>query len=198
MNNNLKNIIAKTIKPALISACLVAASAAHAGMTLVGEQSNLAFITSKNSAVTEVSSFKTLTGDISDKGVAKVVIDLASVDTAIPLRDERMQTFLFETSKFTEATFTANVSSVLKEVKDSGSATATITGELSMHGQTVSIAFDVLALESKGGIVVTTTKPALVKAADFNLVSGVEKLRELAGLNAINPNVPTSFVLTFK
>ncbi len=198
MNNNIKSVVAKAIKPTLVSVCLLAAGAAHAGKSLIGDESSLSFITSKNSAVTEVHSFKTLTGKIDDKGMVKVSIDLASVDTAIPIRDERMQKFLFETTKFTQATFTADVAGVLKDVKKSGSAKASVSGELSLHGKSVPVSFDVLAVKTDDGILVSTLRPTLVKASDFDLVAGVEKLRELANLKSINPVVPTNFVLVFK
>jgi polyisoprenoid-binding protein YceI len=197
MNNNIKNFVSKIAKPVVMGACLLAATATQAGMSLVGDESTFSFITSKNATVTEIHSFKTITGDISDAGVATVNIDLASVDTAIAIRDERMQKLLFETTEFTKATFTADVVGVLKDLKKSGSVKTVVTGELSLHGQSVPVSFDVLAVQSGDSVFVSTLKPTLIQAGDFDLTAGVEKLREIAGLQSINPVVPASFVLMF-
>ncbi|GAB2189211.1 YceI family protein [Sessilibacter sp. MAH1] len=180
------------------AAALLSASLASAEMSLDKGLSQLTFLTTKNSAVTEAHTFKNIVGTISDDGKVTVDIDLTSVDTAIAIRDERMQNILFETAKFATATFTADVSAVLAEVNQKSIAKATVEGELSLHGKTVPVTFDVLANEMETGVVVSTLKPTMIKADQFDLLAGVQQLQEIAKLNSITPVVPTSFVLTFK
>ena len=48
-----------------------------------------------------------------------------------------------------------------------------------------------------GGLRVIAAEPVLISAADFGLESGVEALREVAGLNVISTAVPVSFQLVF-
>jgi hypothetical protein len=45
--------------------------------------------------------------------------------------------------------------------------------------------------------VVTTLQPVIIKAEDFALVAGINKLKSLASLPSIAYSVPVSFVLTF-
>jgi len=46
-------------------------------------------------------------------------------------------------------------------------------------------------------VMVASTKPLIVDAAKFGMTEGVEKLREIAGLQSISNAVPVSFVMTF-
>lgn len=39
-------------------------------------------------------------------------------------------------------------------------------------------------------------QPIIVNANEFDLVAGIDKLREIAGLSSISQAVPVSFVLT--
>ena len=47
------------------------------------------------------------------------------------------------------------------------------------------------------GIQATTLKPVIVIANSFDLVRGVEALREVAGLPSISNAVPVSFTVVF-
>jgi hypothetical protein len=42
-----------------------------------------------------------------------------------------------------------------------------------------------------------TLEPLVINAEDFDLVPGLETLRNLAGLSAISPSVPVGAVLIF-
>jgi hypothetical protein len=50
---------------------------------------------------------------------------------------------------------------------------------------------------SETNMVVTTQEPVIIKAEDFALVAGINKLKSLAHLPSIAYSVPVSFVLTF-
>lgn len=173
------------------------ANAAMADMSLDGERSSLAFTSTKNGAITEVHQFTDLTGSITKAGNAEVTIDLISVATGIDIRDERMRKLLFNTDQFGKATFTANVAELLKSVKESKSQIATLAGELSLHGKSQPLSVEVLVTRGKKSWVVSTVKPVVINAADYDLSGGVEKLREIAKLKTISPMVPVTFVLTF-
>jgi hypothetical protein len=47
-------------------------------------------------------------------------------------------------------------------------------------------------------MLVTTVQPVIIKAEDFALVAGINKLQALAKLPSIAYTVPVSFVLTFQ
>ncbi len=176
--------------------CLLACLAQPAwSWTLDNDHSRLAFVSIKAGDIGEVHHFRQLSGSIED-GKATLTIELASIDTLIPIRDERMQTMLFETGLFPRATVTVNLD---PEVLESESVqSATVTGELTIREQTLSLNADVTATVSGDSLLVATNKPILVSARAVGLSEGVEKLREVAGLPAISDAVPVTFVLRFK
>lgn len=65
--------------------------AGQANWYLDNESSRLSFITNKNGDVTEVHRFLVLHGKIDSKGAAELQIEMDSVNSGIPLRDERMR-----------------------------------------------------------------------------------------------------------
>src|SRR5690606_41293842 len=87
---------------------LLATAAAQAGWQLE-QPSELTFMSFKNTHMAEVHRLNRLQCNIADNGEATLNIDLSSVDTAIAIRDTRMQEMLFETSRFASATLTAKV-----------------------------------------------------------------------------------------
>ncbi|MEO9508587.1 MAG: YceI family protein, partial [Nonlabens ulvanivorans] len=88
---------------------LLVALPSFANWQLSNDKSQFNFLTTKNVDATEVHQFTQLKGDISSKGEVKLKIDLTSVETNIPIRNERMQKFLFETDLFPQATFTTSI-----------------------------------------------------------------------------------------
>ena len=75
---------------------LLTASQSHAEWALDGGASSFFYVTTKASAVTEINSFSGLSGGISDDGKASLAIDLATEDTAIEIRDQRMRDLVHE------------------------------------------------------------------------------------------------------
>lgn len=78
----------------------VLALPAQANWYLDNESSRLSFITNKNGDVTEVHRFLVLHGKVDSKGAAELQIEMDSVNSGIPLRDERMRKDLFEVARF--------------------------------------------------------------------------------------------------
>ena len=99
---------------ALLTTLLLTSLSAQADWTLSNDNSNLTFLTTKNSQVTEVSHFKSLSGTFDGK-LATLEIDLTSVDSLIPIRNERMAKFLFETTKFAKAVISVSIDNTLME-----------------------------------------------------------------------------------
>ncbi|GAL17837.1 hypothetical protein JCM19235_6390 [Vibrio maritimus] len=50
---------------------------------------------------------------------------------------------------------------------------------------------------SEDKVVIVSTDPMIIQAADFGLDVGIEKLREVAGLPSIAMSVPLTFVLVY-
>lgn len=182
----------------LIVLALVA-SPVSAKWSLVGEESVLAFISIKKSDVAEVHTFGKLSGNVKKSGQLVIDIDLASVDTKVSVRDDRMREVLFETVRFPSAKLTARLDrSVLQELKVGQSKVVNTKATLELHGHRKEITIAALVVRpSQTELVVASLKPVIVNAADFGLAEGVEKLREMVALPSISLAVPVSFVLKF-
>ena len=186
------------ITRATAAALLIAAStAAQADWTLDAGASRLSFISTKNGSKAETHYFREISGAVTDNGDARVEVPLDSVETAIPIRNERMREFLFETADFPSLTVTASVDPALLGTDGAQSGAVPVT--VSLHGQEASYeAAVIVARDKDGSLTVATTEPIVVNAADFELGAGIAKLRELAGLDSISTAVPVSARLVFR
>jgi polyisoprenoid-binding protein YceI len=164
------------------------------------QPSSIHFLTSKNTHITEIHSFKKFDAKVKDSGFAKINIDLASVDTRIGIRDERMQEHLFEISRFTQASFEAQIpATVLAQVSAGAQSQFELKGKISLHGEQAEASSQVMISPNKDKtITVSTITPMLIDAESFKLVAGINKLKEIAGLKSITRTVPLTFSLTFK
>lgn len=175
--------------------------AASAGSwTVENDSSNVNFISIKKGDIAEVHHFNSVAGTLNDKGQFDFSIALASVATNIDIRDERMDSLLFEVDKYPKLMLKAEVNPKLLANLGVGSVTvATIDAEVALHGMKQKMAFTVsIAKLSDSHILVSSVQPIIVNAESFGLTAGVEKLREVAGLSAISKAVPVSFILNLK
>jgi len=167
--------------------------------TLDGDASNMAFVTVKAGQVAEAHKFTGLSGSVSETGEAQLVVDLASVDTAIDVRNERMREMLFNVAEFPSATVTATLDpATFANLKTGETLTQPVTAALDLHGASSEITTD-LSVSRMGAnaVRVSTLAPIIVAADAFGLGEGVEALREVANLDAITGQVPVTFSLTF-
>ncbi|WP_434925938.1 YceI family protein [Shewanella sp. HL-SH2] len=161
-------------------------------------QSTVSFISIKKADVGEVHRFKQIEGVLGDSGGFSLTIDLSSVDTGISVRDDRMQGLLFEVAQFPKLQLTANINpKLISDLKVGETLTTQVDAKVALHGEQQVLPFNVVVAKlSATKMLVTSLMPVVVHAGDFNLVSGVEKLRDIAGLTSISLAVPVSFVLT--
>ncbi len=194
-------MISKSLQARLLALFIAVsfAGAAQAHWSLDNDASTLSFVTVKAEHVAEVHTFDRLSGTIGDSGDVEITIELASVNTMIPIRNERMQQMLFETDLFPEATITGMINlEALTGMTAGASVARQIDFELALHGQTVALTADVQITRTGEGVVVSTAKPIVVQADAFALTAGVEALREVAGLPSISRAVPVSFTIVFE
>lgn len=182
-----------------LCALLAGASGAQAQWELDNSRSSLDFLSIKNGAVAESHHFTEMVGFIGSEGKVQVGIDLDSVETLIPIRNERMREMLFRTMEFPAANIHSEVDpNILAVVEDGGVVTTDIEMVLSLHGQQATLTVPVLVSGGEGNLLrVISSRPVVVNAGDFDLGAGVEALREVAGLNAISTAVPVTFNLVF-
>ena len=181
------------------SGLLIVSATASAQWTLSNEASTLSFVTVKADHVAEVHTFDELSGAIGEDGSVSIEIALASVNTLVPIRNERMQSMLFETDLFPRATITSQINSDgLANMALGSSEEIGLDFTLELHNQSQTYNATVLVSRQEAGLVATTLKPIVVNADSFDLVAGVEALREVAGLPSISRAVPVSFTVVFE
>ncbi|RLA21360.1 MAG: YceI family protein [Gammaproteobacteria bacterium] len=158
------------------------------------------FLSTKKGAVTENHSFKKLDGLVSNEGKAEISIALASVETNIAIRNGRMNNLLFNIAEFATATASLSVDPELLAGLYAGKRVIIESKvRLNLHGisKELSASLVITGLEGEG-LQVHTLTPVLLKAADFGLAAGIEKLRAVAKLSSIDTTVPVTFTLVFQ
>lgn len=161
-------------------------------------QSKLSFVSTKKVNIAEVHSFGQLSGGLNAAGQFALNVDLSSVNTNIDIRDSRMKEFLFDVIDFPSAKITAMLEPELVNAMTIGQQKrSSVAGNLELHGQTQALNIDVVITKlADDTLFVVSAAPVILNVADYQLVEGVEKLRELAGLPSISQAVPVSFYLT--
>lgn len=183
----------------LLAALLAAALPAHADWMLDNSGSQLSFVSIKATDVAEVHTFEELSGAVGTDGHARVVIQLASVDTLIPIRDERMREVLFQTELFPTATVDARLDIARLQAMAVSTSQVLTTEILLTLGETqVPIVTELLVSRlAADRVLVSTLKPIIVDAGSVSLTEAIEALREIAGLPNISKAVPVTFLLQF-
>jgi polyisoprenoid-binding protein YceI len=177
---------------------LLASQTALAQWNLDNDMSSLSFVTTKAEHVAEVHTFEQMSGTLTDSGALSIAVELISVNTMIPIRNERMQAMLFETDIFPEAAITAQIDMAqLSGMAPGDTKAMAIDFELSIKGVAKTYTADIQVTRTGAGLVASTRKPIVVSAESHDLVSGVEALREVAGLPSISRAVPVSFSVVF-
>ncbi|KFZ29948.1 hypothetical protein IDAT_02350 [Pseudidiomarina atlantica] len=187
----------------LMSSVLVAAALAVPAQaddwTLDANSSSLHFVSVKNDVVAETHRFTELQGQLND-GALEISIPVSSIDTAIPIRNERMLKHLFNAAEFELVTATAQVPSELYETDTAtGTFPAIIPLTVFIAGETVELEAAVQITKiGPDRVLATTSQPLLINAQQFKLIDGINQLQEIAGLKAIDHVVPVTFSVQFE
>ncbi|MBD9414356.1 YceI family protein [Pseudomonas sp. PDM16] len=182
---------------AVLTVCL--ALPVQADWYLDNESSRLSFISTKADNLSEVHRFLTLHGKINDKGAARLRVELESVSTGIPVRDERLRSLLFETGKFPDAHIMAQLNlAPITDLAPGAQLELTLPIQVEIRGRKHGYMADLLAtrLDDRRFQVVTMA-PLVLHAEHFGLEEGVEALRAVARLSSISLSVPVGAVMIF-
>lgn len=171
----------------------------HADWYLDNESSRLSFVSTKNSSIAEVQRFLVLHGKVDEQGKAQLQVELESVNSAIPLRDERVRKELFEIKIYPEATISAQLNlQPIKDLAPGAQIELLLPVTVDLHGQQHTYNAELLATRlDDRRFQVVTLEPLVLDAEDFKLAPGIETLRKTAGLSAISLSVPVGAVLIF-
>ena len=177
-----------------LSSSLVSA----ANWQLDNSQSALHFVSVKNDVVAETHQFKQLTGNW-DGSKVSISIPVSSLDTLIPIRNERIWQYVLQAEQFAAITVSA-------ELKQDAVAKLAVRDSMLLElPLNVTIATETVALNAKLRITklsantlqAVTEAPLMLNTGSFKLTDGVAKLQELAGLKSIDALVPVSFTVRF-
>ena len=183
---------------AVLGMGMLLSQAALADWSLNNEVSVLSFVSIKKNTIGETHRFNQLAGTISANGMFKASINLASVDTNIPIRDERMKSMLFDVAKFPQAEITGKAADIFRAPALGEIRIDAVKLQLAVHGKTVELETKLRVVGiGQRGLLVSTIEPLLIDAAALGYTEGIEKLREVAQLPSISPVVPVTFSLVF-
>lgn len=164
------------------------------------QSSQLYFVSTKKQHLVESHTFHNISGSITPEGIARLSIDLTSVDTNNDTRDGRMKEFLFDTESFptAEALLSIDYAALValpigSTEKQSISATLNLTGVVKEVNAEV-----VIRRLANNKILVQSLTPIVLDATNFGLEPGIETLKTLASLSVISYAVPVSFNLIFE
>lgn len=172
---------------------------AQASWYLDGESSRLSFITTQNANVANKHRFLVLHGKVDRRGHAQLRIEMDSVNSAVPLRDERMRDQLFDFKHFPEAQITAQINlQPINELAPGAQVELRLPVTVSLRGKQHTYEAELLATRlDEQRFQVVTLEPLMLQAEDFGLQPELETLRKSAGLSAISFSVPVNAVLIF-
>ncbi|ORU90216.1 MAG: hypothetical protein A6F71_04415 [Cycloclasticus sp. symbiont of Poecilosclerida sp. M] len=173
---------------------------AQADWVLDGENSSLNFVSVKKDKIGEVNHFKTLSGEITNEGKASVTIDLASVETNIDVRNERIKNILLEVDAYPKAKVMLKLDAAqLMSLAIGERRVVPVNLTVLLHGKRKEMMFDVIVVGLVGGsLMVLSLQPIILNAFDFGLDVGISKLIEITKLPSIDSAVPVTFNLVFK
>ena len=188
--------------PALLTTGLISASITPlfaAEWTLNPAQSHLSYVSIKADHIGEVNHFSEIEGQIDDNGQVVIETTLDSVETLVPIRNERMREILFKTTQYNDATLNAKIDPAQINAMQPGDILDVVAeSSLSLHGEQQPLVLKMqVAKIDADTLMVASTEPVVLDAGNFSLTEGIEKLREIAGLESISRAVPVTFVMTF-
>lgn len=203
MKNLAINSIAKSFLPALLLMLLPALTAAADVWKLDGEHSSLSYLSSKMllgsfSTVFEQNHFRKISAEIQDDST-RLLIDTASVETGVPIRDERVMQHVFESTKYPNAVVEVKLG---KNFVDGLAVGAVEVREVRADLRIKELSHPVAAKLSitridDDRLLLQTVEPILVDAVKYEMRDGFKVLAGLVELFRIPTTIPVSFKLVF-
>lgn len=167
--------------------------------TLDPAGSRLSYVSIKAGEIAEANRFEKLSGTVAADGTASLDIDLASVNTGVDIRNERMREIFFAVAQNPKATITAKLDpAAFAGLAVGQSLTRPLKANVTIKGASADIDTEVLVTRvGADRVTVVPTAPVIVSTDMFGLTDELGELRALAQLPSITPAVPVTFSLSF-
>lgn len=161
--------------------------------------SRLSYVSIKAGEVAEANRFDTLAGTVAADGTASLDIDLASVNTGVEIRNERMREIFFDVAGNPKASVTAKLDPAAFAGLAVGQSLARpLMANVTIKGVSSDVETEVLVTRvSADRVTVVPTAPVIISTDMFGLTDELGELRALAELPSITPAVPVTFSLAF-
>jgi polyisoprenoid-binding protein YceI len=161
--------------------------------------SRLSYVSIKAGEIAEANRFDKLTGSVAADGTATLDIDLASVNTGVDIRNERMREIFFQVADNPKASVTAKLDpAAFAGLAVGQSLTRPLKATVALKGATSEVETEVLVTRvSADRVTVVPTAPVIISTDMFGLTDELGELRALAQLPSITPAVPVTFTLAF-
>ena len=176
-----------------------AAPATEGTWAIDSAASHVDYVSIKAGEVAEANRFEKLTGSVGADGAARVEIDLASVNTGVEIRNERMREIFFQVAEFPTAVITAKLDPAKFAALAVGQTLVEpVIAKVAVKGMEADVETQVqIARLADNRVIATTTKPIIITTDMFGLTDELGELRALAQLPSISPAVPVTFTLAF-
>lgn len=186
------------MKVLALSLALCTSAVNAATWQLDNEQSSLHFVSVKNETVAETHTFQQLSGGWDGNNVT-VNIPVSSMQTNIPIRNERIWQYVLQAEQFANIQVKAPVSSDnLASVTVGNSVVLDLPLTVTIAAESAMLQAKVRITKLNGNLLQATTEaPLMLDTNGFKLATGIAKLQELAGLKRIDPLVPVTFNVRF-
>ncbi len=176
-----------------------AAPVIEGSWTLDPATSRLAYVSIKAGEIAENNRFETLAGSVAADGTATLEIDLASVNTGVDIRNERMREIFFEVAGNPKAVVSARLEpAAFAGLAVGQSLTRPLKATIALKGVEQEVETEVLVTRASADrVTVVPTAPVIITTDMFELTDELGELRALAQLPSITPAVPVTFTLAF-
>lgn len=176
-----------------------AASVTEGTWALDAAGSRLTYVSIKAGEIAEANRFDKLSGSVAADGTATLDIDLASVNTGVDIRNERMREIFFEVAGNPKAMVTAKLDpAAFAGLAVGQSITRPMKATVALKGVESPVETEVLVTRvSEDRVTVVPTAPVIISTDMFELTDELGELRALAQLPSITPAVPVTFTLAF-
>ncbi len=187
----------KTVLACVAAVMIAAPVMAEPVWVLDGDASKVAYGSIKKDRIGEVNHFTSVSGSVDGEGLVTVEIDLASVETWIDIRNERMREHVFAASP--KATLTAGIDMAALEAMAPGDTDVVdIEGKLGFAGQELEIFTELfVARLGEGKALVTTDEMIMIGTEELEIDAGIDTLKGLAELPGITRVAPVTLRLVF-